>query len=186
MIPHLNELSILTRRTLPSPATKHRGAVLLLALVVSILLILTMAAVVSTTQSLGKDTRWRVEHTRALALAEGVTESAQRRMLEQVANFQPPDLAGTITIGGTDYLYTATAIGSPYTQTDSDGVQRNIQHYQVSATVQSGDGYATVDRVIDLTTTPIFQYMIFYNDDLEILPGGSTPTATRTWAAVGL
>lgn len=170
MIAHRNEYHALDR---------PRGSALLLALVVSILLILTMAAIVSTTQSLGKHTRWRVEQTRALALAEGVTESAQRRMLVQVANFQPPDLSGTITINSTDYTYTAVPVGSSYTQTDPDGVQRNVQHYEVSATVQSGEGHATVARVIDLTTTPIFQYMIFYNDDLEILPGPDMLLAGR-------
>ena len=151
----------------------ERGAILLFGLVVSLLVLLTTVAAINMTFTMGKEARYKLDHTRALSLAEGTTESAQKTILNQVSNFQPVPLSGTVTLGGGSYPYSVTPIGSPFTLTDSDGFTSSIQHYQISASVNAGEGYATVDRVVDLTMTPIFQFMIFYDDDLEILPGPS-------------
>jgi hypothetical protein len=163
-------------------AMKERGSVLLLGLIVSILILFTTVAAVSTTLTLGKEAKYKIDRTRALSLAEGVTETAQKRILDQVSNFETPTLSGTVDLGGSTYPYTITPIGAPYNQTDADGIQRAIQHYQISSSVNSGDGYATVDRIVDLSMTPLFQYMIFFDDDLEILPGPSMTLGGRVHA----
>ncbi|MBN1442369.1 MAG: hypothetical protein JXA90_06645, partial [Planctomycetes bacterium] len=100
-----------------------------------------------------------------------VTEGAQKRLLEQISDFQAPDLAGTVAIAGVDQAYTARTIGDSFIRTDPDGVFSTVQPYLVMASANEGNGYATVERIIDLTATPLFQYMIFYDDDLELLPG---------------
>jgi hypothetical protein len=158
---------------------RERGAILLFGLVVSLLVLLTTVAAINMTFTMGKEARYKLDHTRALSLAEGTTESAQKTILNQVSSFQPVPLSGTVSLGGGSYPYAVMPIGSPFTLTDADGFTQSIQHYQISANVNAGEGYATVDRIVDLTMTPIFQFMIFYDDDLEILPGPSMTLGGR-------
>src|SRR5688572_28977530 len=89
---------------------REKGSILLLGLIVSILILFTTVAAVSTTLTLGKEAKYKIDRTRALAAAEGVTETAQKRVLEQVSNFEAPTLGGTVDLGGSTYPYTITPI----------------------------------------------------------------------------
>jgi hypothetical protein len=163
---------VLRRIARAGPArSSPRGSVLALTLVVSLILVLTLAAAVSTTTTNSKNAQYALDQTGALALAEGTTEAAQKKMLKDVANFKPPILKGTVDIGGAAYPFNIVPIGAAFNRTDTDGVTMVIQPYQVSSTVESGTATTTVKRVVELTMTPLFQYMIFYQNDLEILPG---------------
>jgi len=166
----------------PSPSPRCRGSVLLLGLVVSVVLLLTLAAAATTTFTLGQESTYKLDRTGALSLAEGVTEAVQKRMLDDVANFETPELSGSIDLHGISYPYTITAVDPPFNVTDPDGVTRSVQHYAISSTTNAGDGFATVERVVDLSLTPIFQFMIFYNDDLELLPGPDMTLGGRVHA----
>lgn len=157
--------------TWPAVADATRGSVLLLGIIVATAFLIAMAAAVSTAITLGKDSVYALDQTRALSLSEGVTEQAQREVLEVVSNFGPVPSSGSVFLEGTSRPYAITAIGDGLELTDPDGVQRSVRHYTISASVNTGEGYATVARVVDLSMTPLFQYMIFYQDDLEILPG---------------
>jgi len=160
---------------LPQPhldsSHRRRGTVLALTMVIALILVLTLAAAVTTTTNHAKNTQFALDHTGALALAEGTTEAAQKKMLEDAANFLPPTLSGAVKIGGVDYAYKADPIGSPVNRTSPDGITMAIQTYRISSTVVHGTATAFVSRTVELTMTPIFQYMIFYENDLEILPG---------------
>lgn len=160
----------------------EEGSVLLLALILSLMIIATIAASVQMAQTQGRGAEYALDRTGALAVAEGVTETAQKSMLVRVANFLPPVLSGTVSLAGADHPFQIEPVGASYTLTDPDGITRSLQHYKISSRVNIGDGYAMVDRVVDLSMTPLFQYMIFYNDDLEILPGPSMNLGGRVHA----
>jgi hypothetical protein len=160
----------------------NRGTVLILGLIIGAMVLFTLAAATTTTLNLGKEAKHKLDRTRALALADGVTEAAQKEMLELVASFEPVPASGTISAAGAEYPYTTTELSAPLSRTDPDGVRRTVQYFRVSAAVNLGDGYATVDRVVDLSQTPVFQYMIFFSDDLEILPGPSMTLGGRVHA----
>jgi len=87
-----------------------------------------------------------------------------------------------MSVGGANHPYLISPVGSSYNLTDPDGITRSLQHYSIMSSVNTGEGYATVDRIVDLTLTPIFQFMIFYNDDLEILPGPNMTLGGRVHA----
>ena len=150
---------------------RRRGSILFVTFIVTIAVVMILASATSTAVQSGKTASYRLARTQALALAEGVTEVAQSRMLNQVANFRSMELSGTVTLDGMDYTYTAVQVEAPFSQTDSDGVSNSRQHYMISATVPNDDAFATVERVVNLTMTPLFQFMIFNRGDLEILPG---------------
>ena len=109
-------------------AVSERGSALVLALVVSIMLLLTTVGAIQMAVSMGKEASYELDQTRALAVAEGVTESAQRSMLDTVSNFSPVPASGYVSLAGQSYAYTSTPIGGSAVLTDPDGVSRSVQH----------------------------------------------------------
>ncbi len=163
--------------------SRDRGTVLLLAVIVTLVVTMIVATMVTGTVYEAKSANVGLDQAQAMAVAEGVTEAAQRAMLTAVANFREPPLGGTITVGTGDYAvdqpYTVEAVGDSILRTDPDGVTMAIQPYAISAVVDVGNARSNISRVVELTMTPIFQYMIFYDDDLEILPGPSMTIGGR-------
>ena len=149
----------------------ERGSILILVIISVLIVSMAVAAMVTTAVEQGRSVTHDLDHAEAMALAEGVTEAAQRRMLTQVANFLPVELEGIVTLGGQDYPYATVAVGDSLTREDTDGVTMVIQPYEITAAVEVDRARVEVSRVVELTMTPIFQYMLFYSDDLEILPG---------------
>lgn len=163
----------------PMKDAARKGSILVLTLILALIVVMSLAAAVSTTTSASRNAQFGLDHTAALSLAEGATNAAQKEMLTEVANFRTPSLSGTITVGGTVCPYQITAVGAPVTRMSTDGVSMLVQTYRISSIVNQGMARATVDRIVDLTMTPLFQYMIFYQDDLEILPGPSMTLGGR-------
>ena len=149
----------------------ERGCFLVLALSFSMIVGILIVGAVSTAMLQAKTMRANSDSLFAQGLAEGVGELAQKSMLVAVADFEDPPLSGSETIGGETVSWSATQLGASNIRADIDGIQMTGTPYEiiVQADVESGTG--NVERVVDLTLTPIFQYMIFYDGDLEILPG---------------
>ncbi|MFN0058232.1 MAG: hypothetical protein ACKVX7_07215 [Planctomycetota bacterium] len=159
--------------------SSERGTILILVIVLVLTISLIVAGAVSTSFHQGRNTQYSLAQTSALSLAESVTETAQKNMLTQVANYETPTLSGSLTMGGTPYDYTIEPVGVQIQRADVDGVTMTIQPYRIRSSVEVDRGGATVHRIVELTMTPIFQYMIFYRDDLEILPGPSMTLGGR-------
>lgn len=157
--------------TIRTSGGRDRGAVLLLAIIFTFVIGLLVAGTVTTSLSESRSSTFSMNHADALARAEGTTEVAQKLMLDAVANFSSPTLSGNVALGGETYLYNIQPAGPSLQVVDIDGVTLVIQPFEITAQAEIGNAAARVQRVADLTLTPIFQYMIFYDDDLEILPG---------------
>ena len=168
-----------TTPSAPRSSVSRRGSILILTMLVSLIIVLSLAAAVGSATVASRNAQYSLDHTSALALAEGTTEAAQKRMLVDVANFVPPTLVGSTTIGGVDYPFKIVPIGATTRRTDADGIHMAIQTYKITGSVTQNNATATVNRVVDLTMTPLFQYMIFYQNDLEILPGPSMTLGGR-------
>src|SRR5437870_4944033 len=115
-----------------STLRRSRGSILVLTLVISLLLALTLAAAITSATTQSKNAQYTLDHTAAMSLAEGATESAQKKMLKDVANFITPTLTGTVPIGGQNYPFVITPIGAAFNKTDPDGITLVVQPYQVS------------------------------------------------------
>jgi hypothetical protein len=161
-----------------------RGAVLLASLVAALLIALglTLTAAFTASNTLGRSARFELDHTRSLAAAEGANEIVQHQLLASMANFSTPVLEGTVAVGGSSWPFEVTPLGGSFTDSDPDGVTSSVQRYLVTSTASFGDSSVTVRRVVDLRATPLFQYMIFYDDDLEILPGPDMTLGGRVHA----
>jgi len=127
-------------------------------------------------------------------LAQGALEAAKNRVQTDVAAWRTPPPTGSVTINGTSVDYTITQISPdgvnsnikawtagdpPLIKTDSSGLQRIITSYRLdaSATIQSNT--ATAHRLIHAEATPVFQFAVFYNSDLEVNPGPSMTLSGR-------
>jgi hypothetical protein len=113
------------------------------------------------------------------ALAEGATMAAEKAVLGAVANTLKPPASGSVRIGPHDVAWSATHIGADSTVTDDVGIQTMHEHWLVQSAAQVGNFRHAIHRVLDVGFTPIFQYAIFYDKDLELLPGPSMTISGR-------
>ena len=160
----------------------ERGSVLALALAFSAIVGSLIVASITVAMLQSRSVEFAVNSTGALSMAEGITELAKKQMLQELADFKEPSTAGNFNLGGRSHPWTAAPIGPAIYRTDPDGVTVVVTPYEISASVQEETGFATVNQVVDLTLTPLFQFMIFFDDDLEILPGPNMQLEGRVHA----
>ena len=116
---------------------------------------------------------------RAEYLAEGAVEAAKQVILQSVANFKTPPATGQVTINGTPVTYNIAPTGFSTVVTARSGLQSVVTTFDVRSTASVlGHGH-TARRMINAEATPVFQYAVFYNTDLEINPGPNMTLAGR-------
>src|SRR5262245_3050801 len=96
------------RRQAANRLERERGSFLFLGVIVALLVLFALGAAVNSTLNLGKEAQYKIDRTQALAAAEGTTEVAQKSLLSQFSNFEPPVLSGTVTLGSSSHPYTIT------------------------------------------------------------------------------
>lgn len=134
--------------------------------VVSVLGVLMTLASYSTENA---DTARRSAEARYVAM--GALEVAERELLNAVANWRPAPEGGTAELEElrTDYFIEPT--GFDAVVTDPSGIQTIEQGFELRAIGQSRESRQLVSRIVNVQATPIFQFAVFYNNDLEIFPG---------------
>ena len=110
---------------------------------------------------------------RATAYAEGAVEVGHKALINAVAHCAPAPTDGTTTIGGKQMTYTIVPIGVKRTGVNADGLREIGQLYSVSSTGEWNGIFKHVEKMVDVTDVPLFQFAIFYDKDLEIQPGPS-------------
>lgn len=154
---------------------KEGGFALLFAVITSVVvagMVSVMYAAASTAATTAEVT---VDVTRARYLAEGALSSVEQELRETLANFGEPDGEGTKTVDGLEVNYVVAEIGQQSILLEDSGIQRLVQPYEISATVRAKGAVGSASRIINAEYTPLFQFAVFYDNDLEILPG---PTMT--------
>ncbi|MEW6073176.1 MAG: hypothetical protein AB1726_11380 [Planctomycetota bacterium] len=111
--------------------------------------------------------------------AEGAVEAGKKAVQVAIASWAGVPAGGTVAIGGVAIPYTVAPTGYQETVTDPSGIQSQLTGYEISATAERDGIQATVHRIITTEATPIFQFAVFYSDDLEILPGPSMTLGGR-------
>lgn len=116
---------------------------------------------------------------RADYLAQGAVEVAKKSIQSAIANWSTPPASGTALINGISVPYTITATGGASTVTDAAGIQTLVTGYEIEALTQLDRVQTTAHRVINAESTPIFQFAVFYEGDLEAQPGPSMTLGGR-------
>jgi len=153
--------------------SNERGVALLTAVVVLVCIVGISFSLMVMSIADNRESMVNRELIKATARAEAATEIAHKRVLICAANYLPIPTDGTATVNGHDVDYTITPVGVQRIEHDLQGVQTLIQPYSIAANAESNGFTKHVEKIIDVEKTPIFQYVVFYNQDLEILPGPS-------------
>ncbi|MEZ6013960.1 MAG: hypothetical protein R3F49_02495 [Planctomycetota bacterium] len=125
----------------------------------------TMAGVTNKTSTVKRAS------VQARYLAEGAIAAGMRDVRVAVANWNDPPATGSVTVGDTDVNYSITPLGAPQVQVDISGIQTVVQPYELQA-VANVNGYrASAQRIVHSASTPLFQFAVFYTNDLEVSPG---------------
>jgi hypothetical protein len=113
--------------------------------------------------------------SRASRSAEGVTAVAEKDIRVALSNYAPVPSSGSAMVDGVAASYVAVPLHGPRTESDASGIQTLLQYYQVTGSADIGPTIGRSYKLVDIGRTPLFQYAVFYGNDLEIFPG---PTMT--------
>ncbi len=174
---------------------RRRGTVLLVTLILCVLVIGLVIATLFTARTTNQWFAYALDQAEVLALAESATELRQKLLLDEIADFAPDEVllgerTHTINRNGEDITVHSSVTRQSLAGgaegelrfTDDDGVTTFASYYRITGRVTGGDGNAQIMRTIQIAKSPLFQYGVFYNDDLEVLPGPSMTLAGRIHA----
>jgi hypothetical protein len=167
-------------KLLRKPGKNPRGGWAMLLVGIALIAGSTMAAMLMVTGTVtSRSANTHRHQVRAWYLAEGAVEAAKKELLEAVAGFEAPPETGTVTIDGREIAYNIEATGFNQVQTDPAGIQTIVTGYEIGSTVDVEGFKSTAHRVVNVDATPIFQFAVFYDDDLEIFPGANMTIGGR-------
>jgi hypothetical protein len=166
--------------TLKSSAVRTSSGIALIVALAGVVVISAFSAALLAGASAEMQQAQTTSHVAEVrALAEGATMAAEKAVLGAVANTMQPPAQGTQRFGARDVGWTTSHIGADTIDTDAAGIQTMHEHWLVQSTAQVDGFRHAVHRVLDVGFTPIFQYAIFYENDLELLPGPSMTISGR-------
>lgn len=152
-------------------AARRRGVALIYAVfgsfvVASMVSVMFTMAGVSDRQAAVHNGQARARH-----LAEGALRVVAKDLQTALANWDEPEMAGTKVVGGQEVEFTVTPIGDQVSRTSATGISNLIQPYELEARARVDGVRARAHRIVNATWTPLFQFAVFYNSDLEIHAG---------------
>lgn len=162
-----------------SRSGREAGMVLIFVLAAVIIIAALTAALLQTASAEMQQATTTRNVTDVRTLAEGATMAAEQAVIVARANTLPPPAFGTLKMGPHDVPWTAAHVGSDSTEIDGVGIKTFHEHWVARSEATSGTYRHTINRVLDVGLTPIFQYAIFYDKDLELLPGPSMKISGR-------
>ncbi len=149
---------------------RQTGTILFLAIVFTVVCGYAIGHAVNTAVLQAKSSQNLLDQITALALAEGVLAGAQVSVLQAAADYEVPR-SGAVALAAQTYSYSVTPEGVPFVRVDANGFSQAIQVYRIVAGVEVGSAGSTLERLVEVSSSNIFDYMIFYDGDMEIQPG---------------
>lgn len=151
---------------------RGRRGLALMSVVVGSVSAVGAVAVLMTLATFSSDTA-NIErrNTEAQYLAMGAVESAKRDLLDSIANWDEPPTYGQMVIGADVVQFEIGETGLDTVRTDASGIQTLVKGYEIRATGVSHGSQTLAHRVLNVEATPIFQFAVFYDNDLEVFPG---------------
>lgn len=156
----------------------NKGIVLITAYLVIVVAIVLSIALIQRALGEFNQTRRNRILTQGLFLAEGAIDQAAFTLANRVANRLPVADTFTDTVSlSPDFniSFNWNVLDTEHTLLDPKGIATMIRHYHITGTaVDNTTGIpVTIHQIIALKKTYTFQHAVFYNDDLEMLPGAN-------------
>jgi hypothetical protein len=177
----------------------QEGMILFPVVIIIVLTAALSGALFVTVVSENRASRTTFESTQARTLAEGALQMVKKDVLRTLAEHEelPGDplattpqgwtlpsglpLAGgtvregSVTLGGSDEGHAArfrlAPFGDPRPVLDPDGITTWVIPFRVEAQARFREAVNTVNQIVDIGESPLAQYAMFFNGDLELLPG---------------
>src|SRR5262245_57389325 len=149
----------------------ERGTAVLYALLAAAVAAGLSVALLGFAHSADRTTETESDRLRSEYLAEGAIEFGKRELQLAVANYTPIPTGGTASFDGIATPYTVEPAGFTGTSADAAGIQTISTHYHFESTGRFGRAAFRANRLVSIDQTPLFQFAVFYANDLEILPG---------------
>jgi len=122
-------------------------------------------------------------------LAEGATENAISTFMTAIADYQIPSDIESLNVGATFTTFGGTIVNSSITRLENSdrlilegATNVLVRNYEITSTAnhpQYNGITVTLHQIIARRLIPTFQHSVFYNDDLEILPGANMNLSGR-------
>ena len=109
----------------------------------------------------------------AASVAEGATEQAQKELLEAAVAYLAIPTGGTFTVNGMTSTYTIEPVGDVIVSLALEGAKSVDQQYLIRADAEWNGMHKMVEKIVCVSSVPLFQFAIFYEGDLEVIPGPS-------------
>ncbi|MFT7618947.1 MAG: hypothetical protein ACI97A_002595 [Planctomycetota bacterium] len=167
---------------------EERGSSLVMAIAGFSMVTAMFVLMFSTVRAEGVLIELDVSRSQALRYSEGLVEFAENGLIDATASFKklpPPPvgdpflgMSGEDTVGNVTGTWTVrriseNGIASPaINSTDPDtGLKSVLEPWVIQGVTRFRGSKVTVTKQIMLKKTPIFQFLAFYDADLEINPG---------------
>ena len=158
--------------------TARRGAALIYAMLIAFSASAMVSVLMTVSISSTRTATTKRNSTQARYLAEAGIETAKRDVVDALASWKQVPVAGTVAVGGENADYTVAPTGFQ-SIVSSGGIQTIVTGYELQATAQAQGHSVTAHRLVNAEATPIFQFAVFYTDDLEINPGANMTLGGR-------
>ncbi|MCB9906335.1 MAG: hypothetical protein H6830_01295 [Planctomycetes bacterium] len=155
----------------PPGVQARQGIALVYALFGAMMAAGMVSVMFATAGNTSRNEDLRQDKVRARYLAEGGAEVARKGLAQSVANWQTPPAQGQLDVAGNLVTYTVQPIGATRTMIDKSGIQTLVDTYEVTAQADVDGRLVQVHHMVSTESTPVFQFAVFYTDDLEINPG---------------
>ena len=109
--------------------------------------------------------------TEARYLSEGAIEMVKKDLIQDLAKWDLPTGTYSVTLSEEPLDVTAAPSGYFSASSDSAGIQTWLMGYVLECAAESGTSSVTSRALVNVEATPIYQFAVFYDDDLEIHPG---------------
>ena len=149
----------------------RRGMALIAALFAAFVAATMISVLMTVSRASANMADLRRDELQAHYLAQGAVEEAKKVVQTAIANWEEVPEEGTSTIDGLDVAYTIAPTGMAAVVEDDAGIQTILTGYEIEARAVVRGRTQIVHRIINAEATPIFQFAVFYTNDLEILPG---------------
>lgn len=162
------------------PGTRARRG---FALFVAILAALAAASAASLMMSYASTSNRMAAGKRAKVtadfLADGAIERVRWIITEATRNGIPPEPEGTVLVDGTPVEYELATLAPTQVIANDDGLQTFVTRYRIDANATVAGFTSFAHRLVLAEAIPIFQFALFYENDLELWPGPDMTVSGR-------
>ncbi|QDV08440.1 hypothetical protein Poly30_39830 [Planctomycetes bacterium Poly30] len=150
-----------------NPSRRNSGVVLIWSVFAAILILGSTFVTATLSRTANLRAQLAVKRGGAEALSHAAVEAAMESIRTHLRRNQEPPVTGTFTVDGEVATYTIQREAAPLNQRTVGGLQQFGSIFRVVGTGTVGDITKSTRRMARASVIPVFQFAIYYENDLE-------------------